>query len=350
MAYSERPGVYSSVDVSSALIGSGTGCAVGVAAGAEKGEAGKAVAIASYAEAVSKFGEESEIATLVKILFLNGAPRVYAAAAAVGEEADRKGYSAAIAALMDVDDIGVMLCKAQDEQVHSDLKTALEGANESGKYRVAVIEGAGSVDETVEEAESLNYERLVMVAPGAVNADGEAIEGYAAAAFAGALSGGSDPALPINGAELFGLDGIALSLSDSEVDTLVRGGICPLESVSGEIYVIRGVTTRTKTNGVSDSTWHELTTVMIVNDVIPTVRSALKARFARSKNTKQTRGAIRTQVIIELENKLANEIIDSYDSVTAEASTDDPTLCEVGFEFTVAHGLNRINLSAHITV
>ena len=32
------------------------------------------------------------------------------------------------------------------------------------------------------------------------------------------------------------------------------------------------------------------------------------------------------------------------------ASEDDPTVCLVEFAFTVAHGLNQVWLSAHITV
>jgi hypothetical protein len=87
-----------------------------------------------------------------------------------------------------------------------------------------------------------------------------------------------------------------------------------------------------------------------VDDVIPGIRQALRTQFARSKNTLQTRGAIRTQVIVQLEDKLAKEIIDSYDNVTVEADADDPTVCRVQFDFAVAHGLNQIYLTAHITV
>ena len=44
------------------------------------------------------------------------------------------------------------------------------------------------------------------------------------------------------------------------------------------------------------------------------------------------------------------EIIEGYGEVTAQASEDDPTVCEVEFPFAVAHGLNQIYLTAHITV
>ena len=90
--------------------------------------------------------------------------------------------------------------------------------------------------------------------------------------------------------------------------------------------------------------------VLIVDDVIPAVRQALRSKFARAKNTAQSRSAIRSQVIVELEKKVAEEIIDSYGEVTVTASEDDPTVCLVEFSFAVAHGLNQIYLMVHITV
>ena len=93
-----------------------------------------------------------------------------------------------------------------------------------------------------------------------------------------------------------------------------------------------------------------MASILIVDDVIPTVRSALRSRFSRTKNTPQTRGAIRSQVIVELENKLAAEIIDSYGEVAVSVDAADPTVCLVEFSFGVAHGLNQIYLTAHITV
>ena len=118
-----------------------------------------------------------------------------------------------------------------------------------------------------------------------------------------------------------------------------------MELAGGVCSVVRGVTTRTTTGSVSDSTWRELTTILVVDDVIPGVRNALRA-----KNTAQTRGAVRSQVILELERKLASEIITGYGEVTVQPLEEAPTVCLVTFSFTVAHGLNQIWLSAQITV
>ena len=141
-----------------------------------------------------------------------------------------------------------------------------------------------------------------------------------------------------------------MSLTESEIDSLVRGGVTPLESLGGVLSPIRGITTRTKTGEVSDATWRELSTILIVDDVIPALRESLRSKFLRSKNTARNRGAIRSQVIVELERKVEAEIIEGYGEVAVRASGDDPTVCEVEFPFAVAHGLNQIYLTAHITV
>ena len=202
-------------------------------------------------------------------------------------------------------------------------------------------------EQIVEQAAAQGQERVVLVAPEETAQDGGA---RVAAALAGAICGEADPARPVGGAALQGIGSLATRYSESEVDTLLQGGVTPVELVGGVCSVIRGVTTRTKTGEAADATWRELTTILVVDDVIPSIRAALGAKFARAKNTAQTRGAVRSQVILELEGKVAAEIISGYGEVTAQALESDPTVCLVTFSFSVAQGLNQIWLSAQITV
>ena len=172
----------------------------------------------------------------------------------------------------------------------------------------------------------------------------------AAAAVAGAIAGERDPAVPLGGAELKGLADLSARYDDNEIDTLVRGGVTPLENLAGVVSVVRGVTSRTKTGETPDSTWRELSTILIVDEVIPGLRSSLRSKFHRAKNTEQSRGAVRAQVVVELENRVSREIIDAYENVAVSALEEDPTVCLVEFSFAVVHGMNQIWLTAHITV
>ena len=334
----EHPGVYSSYDASSVIGGKKTARILGAAAVSTTGTANEVVTLTSYAEGVSAFGEDAEgtvgMAALLAALYRNGAAVVKAVKVSA---ATPTGYEAAFAAL-EQEAVDVIVCDSTSVDVQLKLRASVEKASGAQRERIGVVSGGAKL---VERAGKLNSERMVLTAPGDVRM---------AAAAAAVIAGESDPSVPVNGAVLAGFSGLSASYDDTQVDTLVTGGVTPLECVSGEVSIVRGITTRMTTGGAADKTWRELTTVRIVDDVIPALRASLRARFVRSKNTAQVRAAIRSQVMVELENKRAQEIIDSFGEVSVKASEDDPTVCLVEFSFAVAHGLNRIYLSAHITV
>ena len=340
MSANERPGVYTSYEVNSSLSAYGSGGAVGLAAAAASGTAGEVVTVTSHAEAVAAFGS-GNMTELVKNLLKNGAPVVYAVRVVSSD------YDTAFAALMGQTAIKYMLCDSHDATVHAKMKNAINGGGENSKYRIGIVEsGSNTRAALISAAEAMNSERMVLVS----HCETDGVSGSVAAAVCAAIAAESDPAVPVNGAVLRELGDIGANFSDADITLLVRGGVTVLETVGGEISVIRGVTTRTTTQGTADATWRELTTILIVDKVIPQIRDSLRAKFARAKNNAQTRGAIRTQVMIELEDKLDREYIDGYSNITVSADTADPTVCIVSFNFTVAHGLNRIELKANITV
>ena len=347
----ERPGVYSVYDASAVVSAGQASRTIGVAAKAAAGTVGEAVTVTGYTAGVTAFGEDTAagLSTILRLLFANGAATVVAVR--VAEEGALSDYEAAFEVL-GRQDVQIVVCDSADLTVQQALRSAVESASASRRERIAVVGGDGDeVDALVERAAALNSERMVLVGPDAVNSVGETIPGvFAAAALAGVIASGGDPAVPLNGAEMKGLSGLAADYGDNDIDLLVRGGVTPLESSGGVISPVRGITTKTTTGGAADTTWRELTTILIVDDIIPAVRSALRSKFARTKNTVRNRGAIRSQVIVELEKKVAAEIIDSYGEVAVTASADDPTVCLVEFSFAVAHGLNQIYLTVHITV
>ena len=349
----ERPGVYSSYDASTLVRGSGGHKTVGLAAINSTASAGVPITVTSYEAAVAAFGSQEgkqDMAELIRIALLNGAAAVVAVPVA-----NEEGYQAAFDTLGGLENISVMLCDSTTLTVQQALRDSVLSASAARRERIAVVGAAAGeeVSALVERAKGLNCERMVLVAPGSVDGEDAAQDGLsAAAAVAGAIAAQSAPAIPLGGAELLGLKGLSAQYSDSDndIDLLVRGGVTALESVSGQVGVVRGVTTRTSSGEVEDTTWRELSTIPIVDDVIPTLRDSLRSKFRRAKNTAQSRGAIRTQVVLELENKKSREIITDYDQVTVSAHPDDPTVCLVDFTFTVTHGLNQIWLTAHIVI
>lgn len=361
----ERPGVYSVYDTSSVVSGGQAVRAIGVAAKAIAGSVNKPVTVTGYAAGVSVFGEDKDIkgmSTILRLLFANGASTVTAVRVAEDDDTEYdeaeydevKAYAKAFTALGS-EDVQILVCDSDDEEVHQALRDAVVEASGLRHERIAVVGcGGAGIDDLVKRAGDLNSERMVLVGPDALDSAGKTLSGvFAAAAVAALAASGGDPALPLNGGALKGLGGLTQDYSDNDIDQLVRGGVTPLECVAGVVSPVRGITTRTKTDGTDgtdDATWRELTTILIVDDVIPAVRNALRSRFSRSKNNSRNRAAIRSQVIVELEKKVAAEIIDGYDDVTVTAMAEDPTVCLVEFGFSVTHGLNQVRLTVHIEI
>lgn len=337
----ERPGVYSSYEASSLTAAAAGGGNVAVVAAAGGDELKKSYQWTSFSRAAADVGD-CPLSRMAQLAIRNGAGVVYGIPA--GED-----YGQAFAVMAELENVSVVVCDSTQVSVQQALKTAVQECSAARRERIAVVGGAAgeSVEQLVQRAAQLNCERVVLTAPGAGDGSGGAL---CAAAVAGAIAGSGDPALPLGGAQLYGLGELEGNYDDGEIDLLVQGGVTPLETLAGACYVVRGVTTRTKTGGAVDATWRELTTILVVDEVIPGIRRALRAKFSRAKNTAQSRGAIRSLAVMELEKRVSREIIDSYEDVTVSAMESDPTVCLVEFAFTVAHGLNQIWLSAHITV
>lgn len=331
---SQRPGVYSDYEASGIVTTRSGVRAAGLAA--DCSGLTELCIVYSAAAASGLLGSDSRAAVLCTRLLENGAAYVVCSPVISGD------YEEALSKLSIREDVYAVVCDSQDISAAEKLVSMVTSSSAQRREKLAVagISFTGAV-EAVESAARFNCERMVLAA-------GEADANELAAAMAGAVCAQSDPALPLNGVELYGVS--AAVFSDENINALVLGGVTPVESVGGAACIVRAVTTRTRTSGLSDATWRELTTIMIVDEVIPGIRTALKAKFTRSKNTAQTRGAVRTQVVLELSRFSKLQIIDSYGDVIVEADEDDPTICNVGFDFTVAHGMNRIHISAVIEV
>ena len=333
--YHERPGVYSDYDASSVTAGGSTERVIALIGKAEAEEG--LYTVTSYASGKETFGETSELGKMLALAYRNGAGTVLAYPVAEDTEA---AYQAALAKVLAEKSARFCVIASAQEKAQLALRDALEAAaGQRGECIGLVGMQSPTLAELTVRAGKLNSERMVLLAPDIyLSGEESAAGGYlAAAALAGVLCDQSDPAMPLNGQVLQGISG-------------VTAGVTALECVGGRVSVIRGLTTRTKTGGAADQTFRELTTMLIVDDVIPSIRSALRARFVRAKNNALTRNAIRNQVVIELEDRIEKEIIERYDHLSVTAAADDPTTCLVEFEFSVVHGLNRIYLTAHISV
>lgn len=346
ITYHERPGVYADYDASAVYSTSPATKTVAVA-GLNSSTAGTCK-FSSAASAAAVFGADAPLTALIRQAFLSGASTVLARAVPVNSV---MGYHDSLEALLAQREASYIVTDSCDAAVQAEMRDLIEAAAESKNECIGLV-GMGCADdeELIQRAAALNSPRMVLIAPQVYVGEQICSGNLAAAALAGLLATQTDPALPLNSAVLPGLSGVTELWTEARLDALLRGGVTPLECVGGSVSVIRAVTTCTTVDGTADATFRELNTILVIDEVLPALRSALQQQFSRMKNTAVTRSAIRNQVLVELERRVAAQIIDSYDTLTVTQNADDPTVCDIRFRFSVAHNLNRIQLTAHISV
>ena len=318
------PGIYTDYNITGVRY-AGAYSAAGLITVNNDAESG-AYSITSVAEASQIFGDDADETKLCSVMFLNGVKVVKAAVAST--------YAAACALILEQNDVTCFVMTNATAQNLTAVKTALTGAGENGKYRVCFADIEGTAQAMCTLAEGVDHEQFCLCA-GAFGG---------AAAICAMSASQADPAIPFSGAKIAGAS-CEENFTDSQLELLLSSGVTPLCRIGGETEIVRAVTANS-----SDLVWRELNTILIVCDVIPDMKSVLKAMFTRAKNTAATRGAVRTQVMIELDRKKDAGIIDDYGNVTVTQNANDPTVCDVGFEFTAAAGMQQLILSAYITV
>ena len=158
----ERPGVYSQYDASTVISSTGGGQNVGLAALYDGDEEVEGLyTFSRYEDAATAFGEAA-ITELVRLLFLNGAAQVKAVPVA-----DAESYEDAFALLEAEEDIAVVVCDSDTLTVQQALRDSINTASANRRERIAVVRGktAETVSNLVTQAQSLNSERMVLVAP-----------------------------------------------------------------------------------------------------------------------------------------------------------------------------------------
>lgn len=342
----ERPGVYSDYDASGILWGAQAQNKIAVAALNGKAETGRVYTLSRLSDARAAFGAKGEMSALCALLLQNGASQICAAAVAENTAA---AYEEAFSALCREEGVRAVVCDSTQGDILQKLCESAETASAQNRERVGVAACPESADLT-EFASRFNSERMALLAQSPLSNEGEALpRPRLAAAVAAALFRESDPSQSRNGLIIKGFSGLSPALSEEGLDEYVSAGVCPLEKVGGNIELIRAVTSRTKTDGNPDKSFRELSTVLIIDDVLESVRAAMKSLLS-GKNTPRTLFAVATQAALVLEEKKEQERVYSYAQPVVTRNAEDPAVCEVTLSFTVANPFNQIQITAHIAV
>lgn len=340
-----RPGVYSRYDISSHYSTALSSRYAAVAAKSSGSAPQEALRFSSYAEAQQALppdGDGECLLGCVRLLFDCGVSQVVAVAV-------KEDYAAALALVEEIPNIGAVVCDCTEEAGLAALRDSVHRSSGALRERIAFC-GMDDPEAAAKAAKALNSERVVLACP-AASPRGSARRGavYTACALAGAVLAQDDPAHNFNGLRLSALESPD-ALEESQIQTLLGAGVTVCEEVGGAVECIRLTTTRTETSGEPDNTLRSVNTVLIIDDVMATIRSALKARLGGARISELSYGSIVSQVLVELAAKRESGVIESYEPPKVYGDSADPAVCVVELSFKVAQVLSQIHVVAHIEV
>ena len=337
MLNNQRPGVFSRVEISGYRAGHGHGIAALLLPCG--GETPGVHRLESYRDAADVLGGNRLAYGCVRLLF-EGAGNV---TVVLAQDADE-----AIAGLTGVD-ARVIVSGFTGVGELSALRDYVEAESELGRESIAFA-GVEESQAALDAAGAANSGRVVICCPALVpeEAEEDELSGaiYGACALAAAVLGAPTPVLNFNGLRLRGLR-VAEPLSEDEIQRLIGGGVCVLENVGETAEVIRAVTTQTSAPS-GRSLLRGLNTVLIIDDVLGSVRGALRGKLSGSGRVSIE--GIRDLVAVELRQKQDAGIIASFEPPRCRLCPSDPSICLVEISFAVAHQLSQIRLIAFIRV
>jgi phage tail sheath gpL-like len=312
----------------------------------------KLVDIFSKSQALTEFTSGNIVDILIESCFPNRIERVAAVKIAnilatdTQVDIDAK-YKTALDAILAEKQIGLIILDTNASSVVGIAKTHCDNATAENRPRKLVSWGGTT------EAGSANSGRVWVVDDNVINADGADLNGmHAAAAVATVISLETDPALPVHGLKLRGFGGVKTKKTIAEMDTLADGGVIPLEQVGGDVVIYRGVTSYTKdSTGNPDPTYSDISTMEIIDTVVPGVQRYLQNKYKRSKNTDGVREQIESDVktvLLSYEDLEYIEEVEESSNISATAVVGEPKKTRVDYNFNVVNPLEEIQIYAHM--
>lgn len=260
----------------------------------------------SAAEAVSLYGGNALLTRMLKLCLANCGDPVYAVAV---DEDTKVAYETALTALFAAAKPGVLIVGSAREDVQLLLRETAE-ANEC--LGVAGMKGA-SADALVARAKALCCARIVLTGPDVLAQDEAVADGFcAAAAVGGAIASLSTPVAPLHDVALFGLQSLSALYTDDELDKLLQAGVTPVQLSGGRMCALRILTTRATAEGPEGESFRSLNATLVTDELLRDLRAALAARFRAAQNSTLTRTAIRSAVLLVLQDYRARGWLSAF--------------------------------------
>ena len=133
--------------------------------------------------------------------------------------------------------------------------------------------------------------------------------------------------------------GIETAAHQNDYNLIITNGAAAFGGISSVERLIAGK----KVDGVV------LPISLVTDELLRDLRAALAARFRAAQNSTLTRTAIRSAVLLVLQDYRARGWLSAFGALRVYADAGDASLCRVEFTYSIPAGLHRIALSAQMT-
>ena len=133
--------------------------------------------------------------------------------------------------------------------------------------------------------------------------------------------------------------GIETAAHQNDYNLIITNGAAAFGGISSVERLIAGK----KVDGVV------LPISLVTDELLRDLRAALAARFRAAQNSTLTRTAIRSAVLLVLQDYRARGWLSAFGDLRVYADAGDASLCRVEFTYSIPAGLHRIALSAQMT-
>lgn len=342
-----RPGVFSTYTISSGSAAAVSAQYAAICARAVGGTAGTVYRFSSLEELAGTF-TGGALYHGARLLLRSGVSQVVCVPASTdGTEPADSAYGDAFDAVAAIENIGAVVCDSEKAAVHTLLKASVCEASAALRERLGIVAMANA-ESAAAQALALASERICLCCPASVY-EGQTGAFYTACAYAGLLlTSGVGENLSGSVCESIALAGE--NLAESAVQTLLGAGVTVFETVGGAVECIRGMTTRTKSDGVADYSLANVSTVRIIDQVLQRARARMKLLLKNARGSAATLQSIVAQMAVLLAEAESEGLLSEFATPLASISADDPSVCVVELAFTPATAINQIHIAARISL
>lgn len=336
-----RPGVYAAY-TTAPLYAAGRSAKAAAIAAPGGTHIGEVLALERYTQAEEQYTapEDKVLLEALRRLFAGGVSKVFACAL----QTESPDYGQAFEAFAKQDGIGVVLCASEEQSVLEALRDSVQKAAAEQRERLAVA-AVTQGEQALTLAAQCNCERMLLCCG---SGDGQPL--YLAAAMAALLLVQAGPDSSLNGAVLPTLSELTPQADNAMVEKLLAGGVVPFAQTGDLVECVRAVTTRTKTNGLPDATYRDVSTIRIIDHVMTAVRTMLRTRLRGLHNTPQAMESVASQITVVLSDLAAQGLLQQFEAPAVSVHPSDRSVCIVELGFTVAHVVSQIYVEAQITI